>query len=263
MRAPTGRDELYFSVRSVIKFCPWVDRVWILTVRGHRPEWLGLGPGDGRTAASTTIGGVLVTVVHHDRVMDPRCARSPTFNSNVIEAQIPHIAHLAEHFLMFNDDFFVGRPMAKTDFFTPTGQPVVVLRDSTAAIRALPSMWGQHLRNMQAHCRALGLGRGLIPEHVAAPLRKSALAATVKATEDVVCTLQPFRTPRDFPVWYVALNVVQPARRPRALVTKYFGSGPDFERYMATSKVAPHLFCINQEFTAGTQALLEDLVAPL
>lgn len=263
MRAPDGRDELYYSVHAVTKFCPWLERVWIVTVRGHRPRWLGLGDGDGRAAASAVVNGVLVTVVHHDRVLDPKCTPGPTFNSFAIESHIPHIAQLAEHFIMFNDDFFVGRPMHKSDFFTAKGQPVVDLRDATMAINALPTMWGQHLRNTQALSRALGLGPGLVPDHVAAPVRKSALAAVVKATADTVCRMQPFRTNQDFVVWYLALNVVLPTkRRPRALVQKYFGAGDDFVRYMSPAGTKPpHLFCINQEFSAEARALLDTMLA--
>ena len=262
MRAEGNRDELYYSVHCVTKFCPWLDRVWIVSARGHRPAWLNLGTRDGRKAASTVVNGVQVTVVHHDRVMDFSCVAYPTFNSNVIEAELPHIKQLAEHFIMFNDDFFVGRPMDREDFFTASGTPVVQLRDASGTIASLASMWGQHLRNMQAFCQALGLGVGLVPEHVAAPVRKSVLAAIVKATQDVgVCRLLPFRSNMDFPIWYVALNGAPRAPRPRPLDVRYFGSGPDFVRHMASaSKLAPHLFCINQEFTPEARSVLDDLI---
>ena len=45
----------------------------------------------------------------------------PTFNSHAIEASLHHIDGLAEHFVYFNDDMFVGRPLRPEPFFTPNG----------------------------------------------------------------------------------------------------------------------------------------------
>jgi hypothetical protein len=258
-RVDDGKDELYYSVHLATKFCPWLRRVWILTAKHHRPKWLGL-PRDayGSEGASSTVNGVKVTVVHHDRVFDPTCIPGPTFNSLVIESQIPHIAQLAEHFIMFNDDFFIGQPMTRQHFFKDDGTSVINLKDVTAYITSLQTMWGQFLRNMQAHSRSLGAKQGLLPDHVAAPVRKSVLAAVVRALRKDVCAMGPFRRSPDFPVWYVALNMAKSVPGSSTTVTKYFGTGPGFEAYMATAKLKlPHLFCINQEFTAGCKAILD------
>lgn len=255
--AADGKDELYYSVHLITKFCPWLDRVWILTARGHRPPWLQLGSGDGAQAASARVNGIRVTVVHHDRVFDTTCVQGPTFNSYAIEGQIPHIAHLAEHFIMCNDDFFVGQPMARTDFFTATGLPAVHLRNADAQIKALPTMWGQALRNMQAHCRRTASGPGHLPEHVAAPLRKSVLRAIVQALRPEVCASGPFRSNKDFPSWYIALNAAPSVPRPARVTAKYFATGPAFAAFIDAGNKLPHLFCINQEFTEDAREILE------
>src|SRR5690606_36412029 len=39
-----------------------------------------------------------------------------------IESQLHHIPGISEHFVYFNDDFFLGRMLPPTMFFTPTGQ---------------------------------------------------------------------------------------------------------------------------------------------
>ena len=259
LRAPDGKDELYYSVHMTVKHCPWMRRIWIFTAPGHRPAWM---PKAGDMTMGT--GGTLVTVVHHDRVFDPECVQQPvTFNSNVIEAQIPHIARLAEHFIMFNDDFFIGRPMKWSDFFTASGVAKVHLRDVSKTLATMTSMWSQHLRNMQARVRVLSEGSapGLVPDHVVAPLRKSVLAAVVKALKSDVCTMQPFRTKTDFPTWYVALNMEPSVPRPTHVSSKYFGSGPDFVTYMTANRHAPTLFCINQEFTPATKQELDKLLS--
>ena len=48
----------------------------------------------------------------------------PTFNSHAIETRLHHIDGLAEHFLYFNDDVFLGRPLDPSRFFQPGGSPV-------------------------------------------------------------------------------------------------------------------------------------------
>src|SRR3546814_20539042 len=45
----------------------------------------------------------------------------PTFNSSGIETQLHHIGGLAEHFLYFNDDFFLGDFCVPEDFFFANG----------------------------------------------------------------------------------------------------------------------------------------------
>jgi len=45
----------------------------------------------------------------------------PTFNSHVIEAHLHKIDGLAEHFIYFNDDVFVARPLPVGHFFKSNG----------------------------------------------------------------------------------------------------------------------------------------------
>lgn len=40
----------------------------------------------------------------------------PTFNSHVIEANLHKIPNLSEHFIYFNDDVFVAKPLQKAIF---------------------------------------------------------------------------------------------------------------------------------------------------
>jgi glycosyltransferase involved in cell wall biosynthesis len=100
------RDELRYSLRSVDMFAPWVRHVFIVTA-GQRPSWLD----DTHPQ---------ITVVDHRDVFGDR-GTLPTFNSHAIESQLHRIDGLAEHFLYFNDDVFIGRPQAKTTFFHANG----------------------------------------------------------------------------------------------------------------------------------------------
>jgi hypothetical protein len=58
-------------------------------------------------------------VSHSDLYADPSVL--PTFNSSSIETRLHHIDGLAEHFIYFNDDVFLGRPCSWRDFFWAGG----------------------------------------------------------------------------------------------------------------------------------------------
>lgn len=100
-----NHDELRYSVLAVRKFLPWVRRIHVVTDR-QRPAWLGEND-------------LHVTIVDHTEIIDP--AYLPTFNSHVIEAHLHRIPGLNEHFIYFNDDVFVARPLAKEHFFRANG----------------------------------------------------------------------------------------------------------------------------------------------
>ncbi|WP_436774416.1 stealth family protein [Yinghuangia sp. YIM S09857] len=101
-----SRDELRYSVRSLHAFAPWVRCVHIVT-DDQTPAWLA----EGQTSVRT--------VSHREIFSDS--THLPTFNSHSIESQLHHIDGLSEHFLYFNDDMFLGRPIAPQAFFTPSG----------------------------------------------------------------------------------------------------------------------------------------------
>ncbi|MBO3747083.1 stealth conserved region 3 domain-containing protein [Streptosporangiaceae bacterium NEAU-GS5] len=101
----TSRDELRYSLRSLMMYAPWIRRVWLVT-DGQRPSWLE--------------DGDRVKVVDHKEIFaDPSVL--PVFNSHAIESQLHHIDGLAEHFVYMNDDFFLGRPLYPHTFFEGNG----------------------------------------------------------------------------------------------------------------------------------------------
>lgn len=101
-----SRDELRYSIRSLHLNAPWVRTIYIVS-DDQVPDWL-----------DTTVPGLKV-VSHKEIFSDP--AALPTFNSHAIESQLHHIEGLAEHFLYFNDDMFIGRPVGPQAFFLPNG----------------------------------------------------------------------------------------------------------------------------------------------
>lgn len=117
-----SRDELRYSLRSLEQNAPWVRRIFLVTDR-QRPAWLD--PDHPR-----------ITVVDHTQIFDdPRAL--PTFNSHAIESRLHHIDGLAEHFLYFNDDMFLGRPVTPQDFFLSNGTTRVFFSPSQVPQQSL------------------------------------------------------------------------------------------------------------------------------
>jgi hypothetical protein len=111
-------DELRFSLRSISEFAPWIRHIWLVTA-GQRPDWLRDDPR--------------ISVIDH-RDIWPEPEQLPTFNSQAIEANLHRISGLADHYLYFNDDFFLGRPVSPEQFFTPDGKPKAFLSTATVPV---------------------------------------------------------------------------------------------------------------------------------
>lgn len=102
-------NELRYSLRSVNMFMPWVNHVYILMNPPSKiPSWMHRSKH--------------ITIIDHNDVFS---SDTPTTNSNAIETHLHKIRGLSEHFVYFNDDFFVGRDIPYTEFFTDDGKAVV------------------------------------------------------------------------------------------------------------------------------------------
>lgn len=102
-------DELKYSLRSVEKFAPWVNMIYIVTA-DQTPSWLN-------------VNHPKIRLVSHGEIIEPR--HLPTFNSHTIELSIPHIKGLSERFLYANDDMFIAKPIGPEFFYTRKGLPIV------------------------------------------------------------------------------------------------------------------------------------------
>ena len=92
---------LPYIFRAIEQFMPWVRKVHLVTW-GHVPAFLNLNAPK-------------LNVVKHTDFIPKEYL--PTFSSHAIEMNIHRIPDLSEHFIYFNDDTFLLRPMAETDFF--------------------------------------------------------------------------------------------------------------------------------------------------
>lgn len=92
---------LKYWFRGVEKFAPWVGRIHFVT-SCRLPEWLDLN-------------NPKLNIVHHKDIIPAQYL--PTFNSVVIERYIHNIKGLSEHFVYFNDDFYIINNVEQSRFF--------------------------------------------------------------------------------------------------------------------------------------------------
>src|SRR5690606_21274687 len=88
--------------RGVDKFAPWVRNIHFVTC-GQQPDWLD------------TSHPKLRMVNHKDYIPNQFL---PCFNSSLIEIYLHRIPGLAEHFVYFNDDFFIIKELPLDRSFT-------------------------------------------------------------------------------------------------------------------------------------------------
>ena len=109
----SNNNELKFSLRSVHKFLPWVRHIFVLmNPPKQKPSWFS----DNYSK--------YITLVDHKEVF-PDTMTNPITNSNAIETTLYRIPGLSEHFIYFNDDVFIGRPLPRSYFFTNDGKAIV------------------------------------------------------------------------------------------------------------------------------------------
>ena len=92
---------LKYWFRGVEKFAPWVRKIHFVTY-GQKPEWLD-------------VSNPKINWVDHRDFIPQQFL--PTYNSVVIERYMHKIPGLAEHFVYFNDDFYITSPISQERFF--------------------------------------------------------------------------------------------------------------------------------------------------
>lgn len=92
---------LRYWFRGVEKFAPWVRKIHFVT-DGQKPEWLDEN-------------NPKLHLVNHADFIPAQFL--PTYNSVVIERYMHKIPGLAEHFVYFNDDFYIINHVSEERFF--------------------------------------------------------------------------------------------------------------------------------------------------
>lgn len=92
---------LKYWFRGIEKFAPWVRKIFFIT-DCQKPEWLDESHPK-------------LSFVNHEDFIPTQFL--PTYNSVVIERYLHKIPGLAEHFVYFNDDFYITNSVGKERFF--------------------------------------------------------------------------------------------------------------------------------------------------
>ena len=127
-------DELKYSLRSVAKYMPWVNHIYIVN-DSQVPAWLNLK-------------NPKITMVKHEEILPKKCL--PMFNSNAIECGLANIPNLSEYFAFMNDDTLLTSPITDEDFFTKSGK--IIYRMAYVKLLQQPMLYEAMILDMQNLC---------------------------------------------------------------------------------------------------------------
>lgn len=123
---------LKYWFRGVENFAPWVRKIHFVT-GGQKPDWLNENHPK------------IHLVSHKDYIPNEFL---PTYNSVVIERYLHKIPDLSDHFVYFNDDFYIIKPIKQERFFK-NGLPCDI-----AAFLYNPA-WAQWYKRIQNNIRII------------------------------------------------------------------------------------------------------------
>ncbi|MCL7714939.1 stealth conserved region 3 domain-containing protein [Stenotrophomonas mori] len=261
------REELRYSLRSLWLYAPFIRNIYIVT-SGHRPAWLA----DDNDR---------LRVVSHD-VIFPDEAALPTFNSHSIEACLHRIPGLAENFLYFNDDFFLGREVRFEDFYTKAGlmksrfSPSSFVAEDEPAPDAIPTDWASY-NAVKLMRDEFGLKFDRKLKHIPYSMKKSMLEEMEERYPDAFRSTRAsrFRDHRDYAIPSMLSHYYGVATGrgvewdglPKEYAYADTGRRDFRSRLAGISKSSPMFFCLNAtmhediDFKAQAEFLKEFLDA--
>ena len=103
----TQANEIDFCVASIIKFAPFVRKIFIVTDK-QKPRFSGI-----RHMVSLE----KIEIIDHEEIFRDNLDCMPSFNIRSIDALLFKIKNLSDKFIYFNDDMFLIRETNKKDWF--------------------------------------------------------------------------------------------------------------------------------------------------
>lgn len=118
---------LKYWFRGIEKFAPWVRKIHFVTC-GQKPDWLDASHPK-------------LNLVHHEDYIPKQFL--PSFNSSVLEIYLHRIPGIAEHFVYFNDDFYIIDHLPQERFYKDgLPQDIAAFRMNLGM-----SLWSKCLKN--------------------------------------------------------------------------------------------------------------------
>lgn len=248
----SNHNELYYAIKSVVINLPWVRQIFVVT-DNQLPPWLDEYPN--------------VKVIDHTQIISHKYL--PTFNSHVIEAHLHNIPSLAEHFIYFNDDVFVARPLPAGHFFKGNGLASIFLsRKSLVRMHGkgvvTPTLSASmNVREIINNDFSLSIDIPLV--HTYVPLRKSVFDFIWQNYEENIAgfLVNKFRTNSDLNMatfmvpWF---TYIKGLATPERDICHYFNvrSVSAKKNYSLLTKIkheggGPHSFCANDFTTTKSE----------
>ena len=195
-----GTEELL--VRCVLRFMPWVRRIYILLAQESQVQ-----PWMKELAENREVQWPEVRVVFHREFM-PQWAL-PTFNSCAIEMFLHKIPGLSERFVYGNDDMFPLSELRESDFFRATESHGTLWPCQHYEERAFPekpNVFHRICRNGQNFvAREFGMrldGVILMGGHGMTPMLKSTWEHLwERGGDEIKASVSAFRGPKNFIQW--------------------------------------------------------------
>ena len=103
----TQANEIDFCVASIIKFAPFVRKIFIVTDK-QKPKFSGI-----RHMVSLE----KIEIIDHEEIFRDNLDCMPSFNIRSIDALLYKIKDLSDKFIYFNDDMFLIKETTKEDWF--------------------------------------------------------------------------------------------------------------------------------------------------
>lgn len=158
-------EELKFSLRSVEKYAPWINNIYIIT-DNQIPKWLDTS-------------NPRIHIVDHTEIMPKEAL--PTFNATAIEACMHKIHELSEYFLFANDDMFFSKATSFDFFFNSDGLPIYRIGEPIIKKSVNESMYFSFiLYSYELIYKKFGIKFNEDPDHNITPYRKSFIEECVE-----------------------------------------------------------------------------------
>jgi len=172
-------NEIKFTIDSILKFAPFIRSIYIVT-DDQTPYFL--------TKNNIENAYKKVSIIDHNVILAGYEDFLPTFNCRPIETGMYRIPNLAEHFIYFNDDFFLINETKPNDFFKK-GFPVLRGKwqkfDKDIFYKKFKKVKFGHKTAQQKAAQLAGFKKYYNFRHTPHPLRKSTFENYFKANDEV------------------------------------------------------------------------------
>ncbi len=103
----TQANEIDFCVASIIKFAPFVRKIFIVTDK-QKPKF---------SRIRHMVSLEKIEIIDHEEIFRDNLDCMPSFNIRSIDALLFKIKNLSDKFIYFNDDMFLIKETTKEDWF--------------------------------------------------------------------------------------------------------------------------------------------------